>query len=688
MSDVEQENVQVKMRRSRKRWVIALGIVVLLIVLFWPIPYKDDGRRSVTVSPGRALVIKMYDKISDYVLYHVDLPLDFELPVTVTSYPSSPATAAIIGGRGRGFDCSLPWGAGYVFRPRYGAVPISLRFRQACAFHDLCYRHGLATYGYLQNDCDEMLQEHSFRICRYVFRKEEDIESCRIEAKKITLAVRLFGTDAFQGWSASTFHEFDPFPVRATRFAVSRLLTRDADDPRGAAGLDLVRFETSRAGTKAQCTTCASAGNIRAGAAVGQPREGVFAAPSLVNASDGRSKLAFATRHSSANTAVLLANGHWSSKAQTVAVNTNSDGFPQRPSTSDLLGSTLYPLDVEGDAIAFVTPTVQCDPNGRISLLRQQVGSTASRHCGLLQIDGVDRLDSAYRLFQHQLLIDSKRQRVILFKRDDEEDVPYDQHAGVVIIEFQSETRAPYRTRILRGVKLGEIHEPLSLLPSDAPAPEPELVSLVAPETSFSIVETVLDKDRPEPVRRDIHLDVAQAALPQNWIDRPPLLLRDGSSAKIVLSRLVEPEATKDPPSGLDGIVLQLMSLQRETGPGGSVRWKSQAATRCEVSYQFKNPNAKLACHRKHTVQTQLPTAINRLRGSQTLAGNLRRNGETDIVIVDPCLPVNPIILESGSSNGVPGWTPATDAAHVEGQLTRDIAACRPLGWAEIMSAR
>ena len=42
------------------------------------------------------------------------------------------------------------------------------RFRQACVFHDLCYRHGLATYGYNQNDCDRILQNAAFRLCIYI----------------------------------------------------------------------------------------------------------------------------------------------------------------------------------------------------------------------------------------------------------------------------------------------------------------------------------------------------------------------------------------------------------------------------------------------------------------------------------------------------------------------------------------
>jgi hypothetical protein len=247
-------------QRWKTRAIIASVVVAVLVALCWPVWWTSgEGAKTViTVSPGRTAVIGAYDWVAGYVLRHVERPVDAEFPVTATSYPSGPTTAAVIGGRGHGLDCSLPSGASYAFQPQPDRMPIALRFRQACAFHDFCYRHGLATYGYLQNDCDELLQEHAFRICRHVLEKEKEgarIDDCRLEAKKITLAVRLFGSDAFQGWGDSTYYEFDPYPVRTNRFSAARLLTRDADDP-GGKGLDLLRFDVVRVGAVVACAAC------------------------------------------------------------------------------------------------------------------------------------------------------------------------------------------------------------------------------------------------------------------------------------------------------------------------------------------------------------------------------------------------------------------------------------------------
>ena len=85
------------------------------------------------------------------------------MPPTVTSFQSGPEVVSTIGGSGEGLNCSLPRLANYFFdRSEYdnGNRHLVLqRFRQACVFHDLCYRHGLATYGYNQNDCDRSSAE-------------------------------------------------------------------------------------------------------------------------------------------------------------------------------------------------------------------------------------------------------------------------------------------------------------------------------------------------------------------------------------------------------------------------------------------------------------------------------------------------------------------------------------------------
>src|SRR3954471_19198635 len=142
---MEPSGMRAPRRRGFPQIVGALMLIGLLVLigLFWPTSW----------SPGRLAIISLVDRLADYVLANVDQPLDFELPVTHASYRSEPRTAAVIGGRGHGLDCSLPWYGPYFFRQRDKVAPVAFRFRQACAFHDLCYRHGLATYGYVQNDC-------------------------------------------------------------------------------------------------------------------------------------------------------------------------------------------------------------------------------------------------------------------------------------------------------------------------------------------------------------------------------------------------------------------------------------------------------------------------------------------------------------------------------------------------------
>lgn len=665
------------MSKRKRRLTISAIVLVALAILFWPAWWTNGT--AVTISPGRAATIWLYGKIADHVLAHVELPLDFELPVTLTSYPSGPTTAAVIGGRGHGLDCSLPPGAGYAFRPLPDGAPVALRLRQACAFHDLCYRHGLATYGYQQNDCDELLQEHSFRICAYAFLDNRTLEECRLEAKKITLAVRLFGSDAFQGWDHSTFYEFDPFPIRTSHFAVARLLPRD--DGNKASGLDLVRFDIDRVGIASNCIACGTQQKAGTASVIPHAREGVFSAPQLASTGNGMSRLAFAVRRSAAHTGIILSSGTWSSDAQKVSLSSRSDRLGDNPG-SDLLGSTVYafatPDATEGDAVAFVTPTIQCrDSNQKVALSSKQVGAK-SRRCGLVAIDGDVRLGKRYQLFQHPLLLDAARHRAVLFKREHEADAAFDAHANILLIDFLD--TAPYRARMLRKVALAEIHEPAFLLPDEAPT----LLSLVGSQWFFTIVETPLDRDRAEPAGRALRVDDRDTSLPANWIERPPLLLRDRATTQLLLSRFMPSATAAD---GSEATALDLMLLQREARDSAPARWSSQAAMRCDVRYRIREVHQKDACAIPHGPNPWLPTMLNRLRGSQTLAGDMRGNGGTDVAIIDPCLPNNPIMFESTSRPGSPAWTLAAAAARVGDNLIREVAACRPLGRTEMMAA-
>src|SRR5262245_5565489 len=130
-------------------------------------------------------------------------------------------------------------------------------FRQACVFHDLCYRHGLATYGYTQNDCDQMLQEHAARICTNVGG-----EACQLNAKKVLAGVSNGGFGSYQSSRTSTYYEFDPMPAASEQMTVARVIDHPfkAVDPE-AAHEDpdqlLLTFNITRSNTTVACRNCA-----------------------------------------------------------------------------------------------------------------------------------------------------------------------------------------------------------------------------------------------------------------------------------------------------------------------------------------------------------------------------------------------------------------------------------------------
>jgi hypothetical protein len=101
-----------------------------------------------------ALVVCFHKDMIDSIYKNVEDISDSELPPTVASFQSGPEVVSTIGGSGEGLNCSLPALTNFFFdhsEDKNGKRHLVLqRFRQACVFHDLCYRHGLATYGYNQ----------------------------------------------------------------------------------------------------------------------------------------------------------------------------------------------------------------------------------------------------------------------------------------------------------------------------------------------------------------------------------------------------------------------------------------------------------------------------------------------------------------------------------------------------------
>lgn len=218
-----------------------------------------------------AVLVLMYlpSFITDSIYKNVDDITDGEMPATVTAFQSGPDVVSTIGGSGDGLNCSLPRWANILFdggrdtdQKRHLVLQ---RFRQACVFHDLCYRHGLATYGYNQNDCDRILQNAAFRLCVYIRNgiQESSAARCQSDSKMVLAGVGLGGYEAYRGWDRSTYFEFDSDPSRSNGFQVSRVVSHPfkaiapakyASDPDQV----ILMFENLRSNLAVTCITCAN----------------------------------------------------------------------------------------------------------------------------------------------------------------------------------------------------------------------------------------------------------------------------------------------------------------------------------------------------------------------------------------------------------------------------------------------
>ena len=215
----------------------------------------------------------------DLIYKNVEDIVDGEMPPTVVSFPSGPEVVSIIGGSGAGLNCSLPSWANAFFAVgadhKGDRLLVLQRFRQACVFHDLCYRHGLATYGYNQNDCDRVLQNQAFRLCLYIRndglpkkdgesdteRRAREATNCQSDSKKVLAGVSLGGFGAYRGWDHSTYYEFDPDPSRSNGFSVARVVRHPFKFAIPGKYIDesdevILTLDNNRSNLTVNCVTC------------------------------------------------------------------------------------------------------------------------------------------------------------------------------------------------------------------------------------------------------------------------------------------------------------------------------------------------------------------------------------------------------------------------------------------------
>ena len=82
------------------------------------------------------------------------------------------------------------------------------KFHQACVTHDLCYRHGAATYGMTRPDCDTEFYENMKAACSGYkglgVLDPAEFAKCQLAASETYEAVRQYGEKHFQS-ATSTY---------------------------------------------------------------------------------------------------------------------------------------------------------------------------------------------------------------------------------------------------------------------------------------------------------------------------------------------------------------------------------------------------------------------------------------------------------------------------------------------------
>lgn len=201
------------------------------------------------------LAIASVDAVTDAIYANVNSDEIREMPMAAVALVPAADGQHVLGGRGEGLSCSIPW----LLAPAFDFQPVAIQFRQACIAHDFCYRHGAATYGHTQLDCDRQLQEDAFRLCKFVYTEKRQ-SFCQTQARKVLLGVRLGGAGSFRPAASqlscgsgpdcaypdpvrvSTYFEYDLVPHTRKDYVVARLAPIPAPEERGLLRIGVYYF--------------------------------------------------------------------------------------------------------------------------------------------------------------------------------------------------------------------------------------------------------------------------------------------------------------------------------------------------------------------------------------------------------------------------------------------------------------
>lgn len=115
--------------------------------------------------------------------------------VSISKRSWSPATNPCDDGEPVG--CSIPILISVLseYHAEYGS-----QFRSPCSKHDYCYEHGLLTYSYSREDCDEQFLNDMRSYCAAEYKLDLVTRSeCLFAADQMHTAVRLYGEQYYSG---------------------------------------------------------------------------------------------------------------------------------------------------------------------------------------------------------------------------------------------------------------------------------------------------------------------------------------------------------------------------------------------------------------------------------------------------------------------------------------------------------
>lgn len=696
----------------------------------------DTSQYSFWFGTADCIVDSIYQNVAD--------PLDGEMPSVVTSYVSAPHVVGIVGGRGEGLNCSLPATVSAIFfdRPREADEHVNQRFRQACVFHDMCYRHGLATYGYTQNTCDRILQEQAFRICMARFG---DSRGCQLDAKRFLLGVSAMGGKSFLGWEHSTYYEFDPSPSRSNRFYTARVVDHpfrvaapapnQMNDPQQF----LLNFEIKRSGVAVKCENCPdrkfdleelrSAGidtgslselsdqskksriaqkagrelrtimslNLGAQRAVWLPHLRIHSAPFLVQGERGQQYLVWLNRRVDENTTVCIVKAEpkklliHSRPSWSGCDSANSERLEL--ATADLFASSPQPLIIRATGPGKAGPiwdvvaqglTMQRDKEKNLHMCLYSLLHKKKDQCVKLIIDGT-AAPNVFGAFQHGVHL--QEDRAFYFIRR----VHEMQHLKLLSLNlnYPFDGGAPRVT----------VHSQREATVADDFDP---LVPMAANKDRMRFVSVRADADRLRLYEFDFARDELYRFIPIDWsADRKDLFLHSSWARRptLVVSRTVKGETrtqfilsrgrlvnSPHVPSGggrRDSARLEFLLLEQDKEPAADETHALRfvGGTACVIDYTFAE-NYRDDCSRslRHPAGPLRASPARKLLSAQMLVGHFRSVADSnyDLALVDLCRRGDPVILRPEPLGDTITYSPWRARAETRTTPRRHIR-CEPL---------